>query len=65
MFRVNSLKAYVIGVFIALALVICAGWYFGGAERAKVFGIYAGGFLMGMLSMYIAVRVHCSKRPVA
>ncbi len=50
-----SLTGYVIGVVIALA--VCIAWFAGGAPRFKTVAAFAIGFLAGMLSMYIKLRI--------
>ena len=53
----QSLTGYVIGVLVALSVVLCIAWFAGGASRLKTVAIFAAGFLAGMLSMYIKLRI--------
>lgn len=53
----NTLTGYVIGVVVALSVVLCIAWFTGGAQRFKAVGAFAIGFLAGMLSMYIKLRI--------
>jgi len=49
---------YVIGVIIALVLVNYISWFVGGATKLESFELLSGGFLLGMLAMYIAVHIY-------
>ena len=53
----NSLSRYAIGVVIALAVMLALTWVVGGEARFKISGVFALGFLAGMLSMYIKGRL--------
>ena len=55
--RLHTRTACVIGVVIALALVLCIQWFLGGEAHFKIVGVFALGFLAGMLSMYIRLAV--------
>jgi hypothetical protein len=58
----NTLPAYVIGVFVVWALVFGIGYFrYGSTPGHPILHVF-GGFLLGMLSMYIATRVYPSKR---
>jgi len=54
----HSGGAYVIGVAIVWALILCGAWFLGDGAHFK--GAVALGFMfaMGMLSMYIAQHVY-------
>ncbi|HEV8014284.1 MAG TPA: hypothetical protein VGP48_02060 [Stellaceae bacterium] len=56
--QTHSLASYVIAVLIVLAVLNAAAWYFAGPDRLRDIAIYSGGFLMGMLAMWIAVHVY-------
>ncbi len=58
----NSLTAYVIGVLIVWAVIFAVGYFLHGSSPGRPILQVFGGFLLGMLSMYIATRVHPSKR---
>ncbi len=58
----NSLRAYVIGVLIAWAAVFVAGYLTHGSTPGYPVLHVFGGFLLGMLSMYIATRVYPPRR---
>jgi hypothetical protein len=58
----HTLTAYVIGVFIAWGLIFAVGYHFrGGTPGHPALHVFLG-FLLGMLSMYIATRVYPSRR---
>jgi hypothetical protein len=57
-FFASRLGKYVIGVFVAWALVFVVGYFgHGSTPGYPVLHVFAG-FLLGMLSMYIATRVY-------
>lgn len=61
----NTLTAYVIGVFVVWALIFVAGYALHGSTPGHpVLHVFVG-FLLGMLSMYIATRVYPSRHPHA
>ncbi|MDI6734551.1 MAG: hypothetical protein QMD50_03660 [Patescibacteria group bacterium] len=49
---------YVIGVIVVLALINYIAWSVGGEAKLKSFELFSGGFLLGMLAMYIAVHLY-------
>jgi hypothetical protein len=54
----SRLGRYVIGVFVAWTLLFVVGYFFHGPTPGHpVFHVFAG-FLLGMLSMYIATRLY-------
>ena len=52
------LSIYVTGVIIVLAIINCIAWFVGGVIHARNISIFSGGFLLGMLAMYIAVHIY-------
>ena len=50
--------AYVIGVIIVWAAILCAAWFLGGDSHFRGVLALCGVFLLGMLSMYIAQHVY-------
>jgi hypothetical protein len=56
----KSLTSYVIGVLIVWALIFAVGYVLKGSTPGYPLLHVFGGFLLGMLSMYIATRVHTS-----
>lgn len=55
--RLHMRTAYVIGVIIALAPLLCIQWLLGGEAHCEIVGVFALGFLAGMFSMYIRLAV--------
>jgi hypothetical protein len=53
----NSLLPYAIGVVVALAVMLALTWVVGGEARFKPALVFAAGFLVGSLSMYIKGRL--------
>jgi len=53
-----SIKIYVIAVTVVLAIVNLIVGSVGGGAHAKTMEIFSGGFLIGMLAMYIAMHVY-------
>jgi hypothetical protein len=58
----NTLPAYVIGVLAVWGLIFGIGYFRSGNSPGHPILHVFGGFLLGMLSMYIATRVYPSKR---
>jgi hypothetical protein len=58
----NTFSAYVIGVFVVWAAIFVVGYFLKGSTPGYPALHVFGGFLLGMLSMYIATRVYPSKR---
>jgi hypothetical protein len=58
----NTLTAYVIGVLIVWAVIIAVGDFLNGPIPGYTILHVFGGFLLSMLSMYIATRGHPPKR---
>ena len=58
----SRLGRYVIGVFVAWMLLFAAGYFLRGPTPGHpVLHVFAG-FLLGMLSMYIATRIYGTPR---
>jgi uncharacterized membrane protein len=57
----NTLTAYVIGVLSVWAVIFAVGYFLHGSTPGRPILHVFGGFLLGMLSMYIATRVYPSK----
>jgi len=53
----NTLTGYVMGIVVALSFVLCIAWFSGGASDFKTVAAFAMGFLAGMLSMVIKLRI--------
>lgn len=53
-----SIKVYIIGVAIALALLISAAWFTQNREHFKIITVFCGGYVIGMFAMWIAVHVY-------
>jgi hypothetical protein len=58
----NTLTAYVIGVLIVWAVIFAVGYFLKGSTPGYPLLHVFGGFLLGMLAMYIAMRVYPSSR---
>jgi hypothetical protein len=56
----NTLTAYVIGVFVVWAAIFTVGYFVKGSTPGYPMLHIFFGFLLGMLSMYIATRVYRS-----
>lgn len=54
----HTLAAYVIGVVVVFGLLVSLSWLKGGRMQARHMTIFAIGFLVGMLAMFIAVHVY-------
>ena len=54
----RPLYVYVIAVAVVLALVNVAAWSFDSATTFHTSLTFSGGFLLGMLAMYIAVHLY-------
>jgi hypothetical protein len=53
-----NLKVYVIAVIIVLAIINLIAGSVGGGVHTKTTEIFSGGFLIGMLAMYIAMHFY-------
>ena len=53
-----NLKVYVIAVIIVLTIINLIAGSVGGGVHAKTMEIFSGGFLIGMLAMYIAMHFY-------
>ena len=58
----NTLTAYVIGVVVAWAAIFVVGYSVRGPTPGHPLLHVFGGFMLGMLAMYIATRVYPSSR---
>ena len=54
----RPLSLYVVGVVMVLALANYLAWSMGGEAKLRGFELLSGGFLLGMLAMYIAVHLY-------
>lgn len=54
----RPLSIYVVGVIIALIIVNLLAWFVDPAKAVHDSLIFSGGFLLGMLAMYIAVHLY-------
>lgn len=52
------LYIFVIGVCVVLLLIDYIAWRIGGAAKLGSFESLSGGFLLGMLAMYVAVHLY-------
>jgi hypothetical protein len=57
----KTLPAYVLGVLIVWAVIFVVGYFLHGSTPGHPLLHVFGGFLLGMLSTYIATRVYSSK----
>jgi hypothetical protein len=57
-FKKRSIKVYIIGVAIALAIVISVAWFTQSREHFKIITVFCCGYGLGMLAMWIAVHVY-------
>jgi hypothetical protein len=61
-FLASRLGQYVIGVFVAWGLIFAVGYFrYGSTPGHPALHVF-GGFLLGMLSMYIATRLYGTPR---
>ncbi|MGO9544503.1 MAG: hypothetical protein ACLPPF_06885 [Rhodomicrobium sp.] len=61
MFQTRTLTRYVAAVLIVLAAVTAIRWLivgYRGARGAETMLVFSGGFLCGMIAMYIAMHVY-------
>ena len=58
----NTLSAYVIGVILVWAAIFAVGYFVHGPTPGHPLLLVFGGFMLGMLAMYIATRVYPSDR---
>jgi hypothetical protein len=57
----NSLAAYVVGVFATWAFILAVGYFVKGPTRLSRSPCF-GGFLLGLLSIHIVTRVYPDAR---
>ena len=53
----NTLTTFFIGVAIALAIVLCLTYFINGGAKFNSTVIFVAGFVIGMLTLYIKVRL--------
>jgi hypothetical protein len=58
----RTLTAYLLGVFIVLAILNGIFWSAGDLPRAEKFGIFSAGFLLGAFGMYLAAHLYGYRR---
>jgi hypothetical protein len=56
--RLNTLPAFVVGVLVVWGLIFAIGYAVRGPTPGHPLLYVFGGFLLGMLAMYIATRVY-------
>ena len=54
----TSLSTYLAAVVVALAIMNYLVWSIGGSAKMAKSIIFTGGFVVGMLAMYIAVHIY-------
>ena len=54
----RSLAAYVVAVVIVFAVLNAGAQFFAAPAKAHDIAVFSGGFLLGMLAMYIATRIY-------
>jgi hypothetical protein len=54
----RPLWIYIVGVVIALVIVNCLAWLVDSTATLHTSLLVSGGFLLGMLAMYIAVHLY-------
>ena len=54
----RPIYAYVIAVAVVWAIILGIVWSLGDMARLQTFASVCGGFLLGMLAMYIAVHIY-------
>ncbi len=53
----HSLTSFFVGVVVALAIVLCITYFIKGGTRFNSTLIFVGGFVIGMLTLYIKVKL--------
>lgn len=53
----NNLTVFFIGIAIALAILLCLTYFLSGRARFNSTLIFVAGFVIGMLSLYIKMRL--------
>ncbi len=51
--EMHAFTGFVVGVFTAIAFVLCASWFIRGIKRFKMMAVFFLGFVLGMLAMFI------------
>jgi hypothetical protein len=52
-----TLTGFFIAVAIALAIVLCLVYFIGGSTKFNLVVIFVAGFVIGMLTLYIKVKL--------
>ena len=52
----NALPGYVAGVLVVWTMILAVGYFFHGSTPGRALLHVFGGFLLGMLAMYVATR---------
>ena len=58
MLRTQALSTYIVAVVIVLAAVTGIRWLIVGYPGAEKMPVFTGGFLCGMVAMYIAMHLY-------
>jgi hypothetical protein len=53
----HSLTVFFVGIAVALALVLCTTYFVKGGTRFNSTVIFVAGFVIGMLTLYIKVKL--------
>ena len=56
-FGPSRLPRYVVGVAMAWAIVLSIAWVTGGPARLEIYALVCAGFALGMLALYIKLRI--------
>lgn len=54
----QTLAVFIAGVVLVMVLAVLAAWLVWGTRSAKLFALFCGVFLLGMLAMLAAVSVY-------
>jgi hypothetical protein len=54
----NTLPGYVAGVLVVWVIIFAVGYFLHGSTPGRPLLHVFGGFLLGMLAMYVATRVY-------
>jgi len=57
----HPLSQYLIAVAVVWIVILCVAWFTGGEQRFKPLAMVFGGFVIGMVAMYIAMHVYSWK----
>ncbi len=53
----HSLTVFFVGIAVALAIVLCLTYFIRGGTRFNSTVIFVAGFVIGMLTLYIKVKL--------